>query len=250
MSGEMRDEPRHLGDPAPPAQPRVLVSRCLLGHRVRYDGRHKAPPALPAALADWALVPVCPEVEAGLGVPRPPMDLVGPPGAARPTRRDGVDLTPHIAPMLAAHRARWLAAGLDGAILKARSPSCGIGSAARFETADAVDGPPAARVDGVFAAMLRDLLPAEALIDEEALAEPAAWARFAAAVRARAARRAAAPAAADRADHPVSVSGDPHEPVGHIDHAVVPLAATGADGDHPTHGSGIADPGAAPGHRQ
>jgi len=57
---------------------RLGISRCLLGDHVRYDGRHKRNPYLADVLCrdiDW--VPVCPEVEAGLGTPREPMQLVG-----------------------------------------------------------------------------------------------------------------------------------------------------------------------------
>src|SRR5262249_61934374 len=57
---------------------RLGVSACLLGQRVRYDGGHKRDDALLRGLGDdveW--IPVCPEVELGLGVPRPPIILVG-----------------------------------------------------------------------------------------------------------------------------------------------------------------------------
>ena len=58
-------------------RPRVGVSACLLGERVRYDGAHKRAQHLLDGLGphvEW--VPVCPELEAGLGVPRPAMRLV------------------------------------------------------------------------------------------------------------------------------------------------------------------------------
>ncbi len=180
---------RHIGDPTAPAQaearPRVLVSRCLLGHRVRYDGRDKHQPALAALLDRWRLLAICPELEAGLGVPRPPMDLVGPPGAARPIERaSGRDLEPLMTPAIARLTADIHdAGGLDGAVLKARSPSCGLGSAARYDRVD--DPAPAARVDGVFAAALRGLRPAPRLIDEGQLADPEQRARFALAVELR-----------------------------------------------------------------
>lgn len=191
----------HLGDPAGSAQPwrrrageqvgagaragaRVLVSRCLLGEAVRYDGRDKHQPVLDAgAIAEqWALVPFCPELAAGLGVPRPAMDLVGAPGAVRVfDRAAGVDLT---APIHAAVAAFMTAsAPIDGAILKAGSPSCGVESARRY--AQIGDAAPAERVDGLFAASLRALDPAPAMIDEAALADAAALARFAVAVELR-----------------------------------------------------------------
>src|SRR5438045_2047378 len=57
-------------------RPRIGVSACLLGERVRYDGRDKRDAWLVDVLGpqvEW--VPVCPEVEAGLGTPREPMNL-------------------------------------------------------------------------------------------------------------------------------------------------------------------------------
>ena len=60
------------------SRPRFGISRCLLGECVRYDGRHKLDPYLRdqlGRLVEW--VPVCPEVECGLPVPREPIRLVG-----------------------------------------------------------------------------------------------------------------------------------------------------------------------------
>ncbi|MFC2030486.1 DUF523 domain-containing protein [Chloroflexota bacterium] len=57
---------------------RLGISACLLGKPVRYDGGHKLPPYLPGTLrayVEW--VPVCPEVEMGLPVPRETMRLEG-----------------------------------------------------------------------------------------------------------------------------------------------------------------------------
>lgn len=63
-------------------KPKVGISACLLGRRVRYDGRDKFDPLPAEALAgriEW--VPVCPEVESGLPVPREPIQLEGDPAA-------------------------------------------------------------------------------------------------------------------------------------------------------------------------
>jgi hypothetical protein len=65
-------------------QPRVGISQCLLGAEVRYDGGHKRDVFLTDVLApfvEW--VPVCPEVEAGLGTPREAMHLAGDPDSPR-----------------------------------------------------------------------------------------------------------------------------------------------------------------------
>ena len=65
-------------------KPRVGISQCLLGDEVRYDGGHKRDAFLTDVLApfvEW--VPVCPEVEAGLGTPREAMHLAGDPDSPR-----------------------------------------------------------------------------------------------------------------------------------------------------------------------
>ncbi|HET9963342.1 MAG TPA: DUF523 domain-containing protein, partial [Nitrospiraceae bacterium] len=63
---------------------RLGISRCLLGDEVRFDGGHKRDSFLTDLLAryvEW--IPVCPEVEAGLGTPREAMRLVGDAGHPR-----------------------------------------------------------------------------------------------------------------------------------------------------------------------
>ena len=74
---------------------RVGISSCLLGEPVRYDGGHKHDPYLTGTLgAFFDYVPVCPEFEAGLGVPREAMRLVGDPASPRlVTQKTGIDLT-------------------------------------------------------------------------------------------------------------------------------------------------------------
>lgn len=74
---------------------RLGISTCLLGEQVRYDGQHKRDAYLTDTLGRYMeYVPVCPEVECGLGVPREPMRLVGDPSAPRlVTVKTDVDLT-------------------------------------------------------------------------------------------------------------------------------------------------------------
>ncbi|MBF0153175.1 MAG: DUF523 domain-containing protein [Magnetococcales bacterium] len=106
------------------------ISACLLGQRVRYDGNHKLDPFLPTLFGQrFAFIPICPEMEAGLGVPREPMRLEGDPAHPRAvtlhTRRD-------LTAVLASHAEERLAAlataNLGGLIVTSRSPSCGWGS--------------------------------------------------------------------------------------------------------------------------
>src|SRR5262245_32274649 len=107
---------------------RLGVSACLLGARVRYDGGHKRDAFLTGTLGpfvDW--VPVCPELEIGLGVPRATLRLVGDQEAPRlVVQKSGEDLS---APMRRYARAKadeLAALGLHGYVLKRGSPSCGL----------------------------------------------------------------------------------------------------------------------------
>ncbi len=113
----------------------ILVSACLLGQSVRYDGRHSLCPELAARLAGRRHLALCPELLGGLAVPRPRARIEGAPrggegaavlaGQARVVAEDGADLT---AAFLAGARAVAQAArraGVSEAWLKDRSPSCG-----------------------------------------------------------------------------------------------------------------------------
>lgn len=157
-------------------RPRVGISSCLLGEAVRYDGGHKRDGFLAdelGRLVEW--VPVCPEVEMGLGVPRPPMQLVRIGGATRlVTPSTGAD---HTAAMggWAARRLEELApAELCGYVLKSRSPSCGLDGVALFDQR----GEPEAEGRGLFAAALVARFPELPVEDEVGLADPARRARF------------------------------------------------------------------------
>ena len=76
-------------------KPRVGISRCLLGDDVRYDGTNKRSGAVMALGEQVEWVPVCPEVEVGMGVPREPIQLVagadGTTSAGERVRLQGVD---------------------------------------------------------------------------------------------------------------------------------------------------------------
>lgn len=105
---------------------KVLVSACLLGDAVRYDGRSKgAPhPVLSRWLAEGRVVKVCPEVAGGLPVPRPPAEQQ-PDG--RVVTSVGADVT--AAFEAGASEALRLARlhEVACAVLKEGSPSCGSG---------------------------------------------------------------------------------------------------------------------------
>ncbi|MFA1545860.1 DUF523 domain-containing protein [Actinomadura chokoriensis] len=112
---------------------RILVSSCLAGRRVRYDGAAK--PVGGELFERWRtegrLVPFCPEVSGGLAVPRPPAEIIGGDGAdvldgtARILTDAGDDVTVEFlrGARLALDTARR--SGARVAVLKEGSPSCG-----------------------------------------------------------------------------------------------------------------------------
>ncbi len=108
--------------------PRIGVSQCLLGENVRYDGGHKRDAFLTDVLApfvEW--VPVCPEVEAGLGTPREAMHLVGDPEDPRLlTIHTKVDHTTALKTFSQRRVKELRERDLDGYIFKKNSPSCGV----------------------------------------------------------------------------------------------------------------------------
>lgn len=106
----------------------VGVSSCLLGQEVRYDGGHKLDRYLTETLGRYiSWVPVCPEVEYGLSVPREAMRLVGEPGDYRLlTVKTGIDHTEGMR-IWAERRLRDLSeVGLAGFVFKSKSPSSGL----------------------------------------------------------------------------------------------------------------------------
>jgi len=144
---------------------RLGVSACLLGQRVRYDGGHKLERFLTETLGPLVeFVPVCPEVECGLPVPREAMRLVGDPANPRlVTTQTGADHTERLLSWARQRAAELADAGLAGFILKARSPSCGIGDA---EVCPA-EGAPVVRADGLFTRILRQRCPLIPLWNEQ-----------------------------------------------------------------------------------
>ena len=104
------------------------ISACLLGKKVRYDGKHKEDRFIIDTLGKWVeFVPVCPEWECGLGVPREVMRLMGDP-------EDPRMVTIHTKADHTERMKKWSGRGgtalnqlsLGGFIFKSNSPSCGL----------------------------------------------------------------------------------------------------------------------------
>ena len=107
---------------------RIGVSTCLLGENVRFDGGHKRDPFLTRVLSRYfEFVPVCPEVELGLGVPRPTLRLIEGDDAPRMVTSDGErDISTSMRDYARERVARLTGEDLSGYVLKAGSPSCGM----------------------------------------------------------------------------------------------------------------------------
>lgn len=165
---------------SPKVPVRIGVSSCLLGDAVRYDGGHKRDSALERALGPWAQwVRVCPEVEAGMGVPRPPVRLEEREGRTRMVDpASGRDRTEAMT-RYARERAQALSGQeLDGYVLKSASPSCGLGSVKVFRrSANRGEWEVATGGTGLFAVELRRACPDLPVVEERGLrsAERMSW---------------------------------------------------------------------------
>jgi uncharacterized protein YbgA (DUF1722 family)/uncharacterized protein YbbK (DUF523 family) len=149
---------------------RIGISTCLLGEKVRFDGGHKRDPFLVDTFGrhvEW--LPVCPEVDIGLGTPREPIRLA--------RKGDGIRLvgvrseTDHTDAMraYAARKAEELATlDLCGYILKKDSPSCGMERVKVYDP----NGSPARTGRGVFAEALLQRLPGLPVEEEGRLSDP------------------------------------------------------------------------------
>jgi uncharacterized protein YbgA (DUF1722 family)/uncharacterized protein YbbK (DUF523 family) len=149
---------------------RIGISSCLLGETVRYDGGHKRDAFLAETLGprvEW--VPVCPEVESGMGTPREAMRLTREGDRLRlVTVQSGVDVTARLV-TLAERRVEELAAGrLSGYILKKDSPSCGMERVKVYGTG----GMPERSGRGLFASRLLKRLPNLPVEEEGRLSDP------------------------------------------------------------------------------
>lgn len=151
---------------------RIGISACLLGEEVRYNGGHKRDAFLADTFGryvEW--VPVCPEVELGMGTPRPPIRLerIGGAGVRLLMPSTGEDYT---GPMreYAERRVAGLARlDLDGYVLKKDSPSCGMERVKVHQES----GAPSEDGRGLFAEVLLTRLPDLPVEEEGRLNEPA-----------------------------------------------------------------------------
>lgn len=152
---------------------KIGVSACLLGANVRFDGGHKRSDFLADTLGSMVeFVPVCPEVEIGLGVPRETLRLVSDGSTARGARlvtnNTSIDYTEK---MNSYAQRRVIALGredLSGYVLKKDSPSCGMERVRIYGSSEM----PTRRGSGLFAAALMGRYPSLPVEEEGCLNDP------------------------------------------------------------------------------
>jgi uncharacterized protein YbbK (DUF523 family) len=153
---------------------RLGVSACLLGAEVRYDGGHKRDAFLVDTLGsrvEW--VPVCPEVEVGMGTPRPPIRLERHEEKIRLVMPStGEDLTDRMRAWAERRAATLRALDLDGYVLKKGSPSCGLERVEVYPAEAGAGGGPTQDGRGLFAAALVAALPDLPVEEEGRLNDP------------------------------------------------------------------------------
>lgn len=152
---------------------RVGVSSCLLGQKVRYDGGHKRHDFVADTLgARVVFVPVCPEVELGLGTPRQTLRLIRKDGDVRLVMANGHDYTVAMRAFAKKRVEQLKDDDLSGYVLKKDSPSCGLTRVKVYEET----GIPFKSGRGVYADALLERWPhlpveEEGRLQDEALRE-------------------------------------------------------------------------------
>ena len=100
---------------------KILISACLVGDNVKYNGGNNLISKLDALLEKYELIPFCPEVEGGLSTPRSPAERVG----ERIVNQDGEDVTDNYLKGAELAFNICLFLKIKKVILKEKSPSCG-----------------------------------------------------------------------------------------------------------------------------
>lgn len=101
---------------------KIVVSACLLGENCKYNGGNNFSPKLQSLLEGREVIPVCPEVLAGLGIPRTPIEIVG--GVVYD--RDGNCVDAPLRKAVETILAQLAGEDIEYAVLKSRSPTCGV----------------------------------------------------------------------------------------------------------------------------
>lgn len=150
--------------------PKIGISSCLLGYRVRYDGGHVRDHYISDTLGKYVeWMPICPEVECGLSVPREAMRLVGADKDPRlVASRSGKDHTERMKKWIEKKIPEIKEAGLDGFIFKSKSPSSGIGGVKIYSER----GMPVRKGAGIFGGAVTRAFPLMPCEDDGRLHNP------------------------------------------------------------------------------
>lgn len=147
--------------------PLIGVSSCLLGENVRYDGGNKKDAYITQQLSTrFELVAFCPEVAIGMGIPRPPVQLVDCDGEihALGIENPAMDVTMPLSEY--ANTISNELAGLGGYIFKRNSPSCGI-----TDVKVLINNQYSLTGQGIFAGQIIQRFPELPVIDEQQLTD-------------------------------------------------------------------------------
>ena len=149
---------------------RLGISRCLLGDNVRYDGGNALDRYLRDTLGLYVeYVPVCPEAECGLGIPREAMRLTGDPKRPRlVTRRTGIDHTDRMESWARGRVAELAKENLCGFVFKSDSPSSGMERVKVYDN----QGAPKKIGVGIFARIFMERFPLLPVEEEGRLHDP------------------------------------------------------------------------------
>ena len=101
---------------------KILVSACLLGENCKYNGGNNFAPHVAAFVKGHEIISLCPEVLAGLGTPRTPIEIVD--GVLRDRNGNNVDPVLRKTVSELVEKVRFLE--IDCAVLQSRSPTCGV----------------------------------------------------------------------------------------------------------------------------
>ncbi|RUO79249.1 DUF523 domain-containing protein [Pseudidiomarina taiwanensis] len=152
---------------------KIGVSACLMGMPVRYDGTAKTSADCQQLADSFEVITFCPEVGAGMGVPRPTIYLTGEIAAYQARlHHNNQDVTLALEHYSQSRRNEL--AQLSGCILKSRSPSCGVNSAPLVNDGQATGE----LVDGIFTQVIRAEFPDMPILDSDDVDDELALAQF------------------------------------------------------------------------
>ena len=162
------------------SKPLVGISSCLYGHKVRYDGKDQRNDVIINALKEHVeLVPICPETGIGMGVPRPPIQLIKTGNDIRAIGVEDKNIDATDALIDYARKVLQENTALCGFIFKSRSPSCGVHDTPLFN----VSGEQLGTGSGLFVQAIKALKPDLPIEDELRLQDQAMCDRFLAKIK-------------------------------------------------------------------